>query len=474
MEKCRVEDGMLRVAIVGIGFVGTAMAAAVSIARGESGQPLFSVVAIDQDNDEGLRKVDMVNRGVLPVETTDQKLREAIRDSVKQGILSASTKLESVEDADVVVIDINLDIALDESRSMGDLSLSDSGFLDTIGKIAHLIDPSCLILVETTVPPGYTECKILPVIRERFLERGISSDQVLLAHSYERVMPGPNYLDSIREYFRVFSGINKVSSRKARQFLESIIDTERFPLTELDSTVASETAKIVENAYRALNIAFIQEWSAFAEEADIDLFAVLAAIRVRHTHQNIMNPGFGVGGYCLTKDSYLREWGGRNLISNSIELPLSKKAIEINKTAPRYCFDLMWKNSCDLVSRRVGLFGVSYLPNVADTRFSPSKTFVECCAQAGIDVSVHDSIVDNWQDAKQRICRSLKDLPESLNIVVFAVKHDEYLEFTPAELVTRFPKLKLVVDGNDVVSESKRIEYRGLGVKVVGVGKGHW
>ena len=115
-------------------------------------------------------------------------------------------------------------------------------------------------------------------------------------------MPGKNYLDSIINYWRVFAGINDISADKCAEFLSKIINVKKYPLTRLSNTNESETGKLLENSYRAVNIAFIEEWGRFAEDIGLDLFNIIDAIKMRPSHNNIMQPGFGVGGYCLTKD----------------------------------------------------------------------------------------------------------------------------------------------------------------------------
>ena len=125
------------------------------------------------------------------------------------------------------------------------------------------------LLIETTVPPGTCEEIIAPFLRQELEKREMDLDDIFLAHSYERVMPGENYLASIREYWRVFSGLNKQSALECRKFLETIIDTVNYPLTELKSMTASETAKVMENTYRAVNIAFIDEWTKFASSTNL-------------------------------------------------------------------------------------------------------------------------------------------------------------------------------------------------------------
>ena len=97
-------------------------------------------------------------------------------------------------------------------------------------------------------------------------------------------MPGPEYIDSIREFPRVYSGVNKISADSTEQFLKTIIDSTKCELTRLEHTNATEMAKVLENSYRAMNIAFAVEWSRFAEEAGVDLYAMVNAIRIRKTH----------------------------------------------------------------------------------------------------------------------------------------------------------------------------------------------
>ena len=120
---------------------------------------------------------------------------------------------------------------------------------------------------------------IKPIIEEELIERGLSLKNYRLGHSYERVMPGPQYVDSIREFPRVYSGINEASADAVEFFLKTIIDTSKCKITRLEHTNATEMAKVLENSYRAMNIAFAVEWSRFAEEAGVDLYAVVDAIR---------------------------------------------------------------------------------------------------------------------------------------------------------------------------------------------------
>jgi len=467
-------DMMNTVAILGLGFVGTAMAAAVSLAKGDDGANLYRIVGIDQDNCDGLEKIRKINSGVSPIVSEDKSLDDAILKANSSGLLTATTDLDSLNAADIVIVDINLDVKNLYSQNSTNYVLEENRFIEAIESIALRIMPTTLVLIETTVPPGFTEKKILPLFQKVFEQRNIDIGQIRLAHSYERVTPGRNYLGSIINQHRVYSGINYRSAELARDFLESIINTELYPLTQLQTPTSSEIAKVLENSYRAANIAFIKEWTEFAEVAGVNLFEILDAIRQRSTHNNIMNPGFGVGGYCLTKDGILADWGAKELFSFDLSMDCSVRAIQINNSMPQYAFNLMQKHSSKINKKKVVLFGLSYIEDVSDTRSSASIEFLRLCGETVADISVHDPYVKSCPELNIEVTKTIDHLPGDLNIIVFAVKHSEYRNHDPLDLIAKFKDLVLVVDGNDVLSDDQASIYRSSGVTVVGVGKGHW
>ena len=129
----------------------------------------------------------------------------------------------------------------------------------TMRTIGEKIPPKCLVLIETTVAPGTTEFVAMPILKKAFAKRGIKATP-LLSHSFERVMPGREYVASIRDFWRVCSGCTKEARDQVVKFLEEVLNTEEFPLTVMDRPIESETCKIVENSYRATILAFLDEW----------------------------------------------------------------------------------------------------------------------------------------------------------------------------------------------------------------------
>src|SRR5204862_1516154 len=142
---------------------------------------------------------------------------------------------------------------------------------------------------------------------------------------------------------------------------------------ELPDTNSSELGKLLENSYRAVNIAFIHEWTLLAEKLGIDLFEVVRSIRVRSgTHDNMRFPGFGVGGYCLTKDSLLAQWGADSLLGSDVLLEMSLDALRTNAQMPLHTARLVAEATGGNLDITLAVCGLSYLSGVADTRDSPS------------------------------------------------------------------------------------------------------
>ena len=146
-------------------------------------------------------------------------------------------------------------------------------------------------------------------------------------------MPGREYVSSIRDFWRVCAGVNPESRRRVEKFLNEVLNTDEYPLTVMDRPIESETTKIVENSYRATTLAFLHEWSLFAERNGVDLVKVVNAIKVRPTHSNIIFPGPGIGGYCLPKDGGLGMWAYKHLMGFQDDIfTITENAININDT----------------------------------------------------------------------------------------------------------------------------------------------
>lgn len=463
------------VVVQGLGFVGSAMLTATAASLNKDNLPLYNCIGVDLSTEPGLRKIGCINNGKLPIATSDGHFLDVFSRCFKIGNIMATADEYAYSVADIVIVDINLDVQKCNKNGSIMVSVSLDAFLSAMRTIASRIKPSCLVIIESTVPPGLCEKVIAPLFKKEFTKRKLTECPVNLCHSYERVMPGKDYLKSITSFYRVFSGINEMSRKKARIFLESVIDTRNFPLTEFASTTASEMGKVLENSYRATNIAFMQEWTEFAEIAGINLFDVISGIKKRETHKNIMLPGFGVGGYCLTKDPLLADWSNRMFFNRKKNLGFSVSGVEMNEVMPLHSFSILKKQLKSLEGKRIAILGVSYRSDVGDTRFSPCEKFFLACRKAGAEVVICDPLVDYWQEMKIKVESNLSALRKRrCDAMVLAVGHRDYINLNPIRIEGFLKPKALILDSCNGINDSKAVVLRKMGFCLAGVGKGHW
>lgn len=454
------------VCIQGLGFVGAAMAVAVANAKSSDGIPIFNVIGVDQDTEEGRQRVSMFTQGMFPFKTIDQNLIDTFNDCHSRGNLHATTDPEVYREAAIVVIDIPLDASMSDGVPTFDTEHLEQSFRCVVERVPS----EALILVETTVPPGTCEKILKPILLEQLSERGLASNSVHLAHSYERVMPGENYLKSVTNFWRVYAGTTAKAGDVCEEFLSSVIDVEQFPLRRLSSTTASETAKLLENTYRAVNIALIDEWTKFSDSIGIDLFEVLAAIRVRPTHSNIRAPGIGVGGYCLTKDPVFAPAAARQIFNlPELDFPFAMLSMKVNREMPLHTFDTLTKLlQGKLSKKRVLLLGVSYRPGVDDTRSSPVETLFRKLNQAGSEIECFDPLVSTWKELNLSLS---EDMPAaaSFDAVVFTTGHEQFRSLNVIDWLNGCRPV--VLDAVDVISREHRNACKDAGILVECIGR---
>jgi UDP-N-acetyl-D-mannosaminuronate dehydrogenase len=156
-------------------------------------------------------------------------------------------------------------------------------------------------------------------------------------------MPGREYVASIRDFWRVCAGCDAAARARVEKFLHEVLNTDQFPLTVMDRPIESETAKIVENSYRATILAYLHEWSLFAERNGVDLIKVVDAIKMRPTHSNMIFPGPGIGGYCLPKDGGLGYWAYKHILGfedGDKVFRITPAAVDINDTRALHVAEL--------------------------------------------------------------------------------------------------------------------------------------
>ena len=492
------------VVVMGVGFVGAVMAGVVADSVDpDTGKPYYFVIGMQRPSIRSYWKISYLNRGIAPVEAEDPEVAPLIERCVKERKnLVASFSYAALSLADIVVVDVQCDYHKETLGNVKQGYADIAALEDSLKTIGQRIDPGCLVLIETTVPPGTTEYVAYPIIKKAFAERGLTDREPLLAHSFERVMPGRNYVASIRDFWRVCSGINDEARQRVTAFLSRVINVEQYPLTVLDSPIESETCKIVENSYRATLLAFLDEWSRFSERNRVDLTKVIQAIKVRPTHSNIIFPGPGIGGYCLPKDGGLGVWAYNRLMGFDDNIfKMTPMAIDINDTRALHVAELArdaLRNMGKIVAAsKIALLGASYREDVGDTRYSGSELIVRKLTEMGGEIVVHDPYVKHWWEIEKQDVypmpghswarffrnqegltnvRMQPDLEHALagvDAVILAVRHRQYRELSPKDILRMTGRPVVIVDCFGLLDDHQIRQYFELGCEVKGLGRGH-
>ena len=497
------KEGREIVVVMGVGFVGAVMAGIVADAADrKTGRPCKFVIGMQRPSPRSYWKIPTLNRGIAPVEAEDPEVAPLIARCVNgKKTLTATFTYDALTLADCVVVDVQCDYFKETLGNCRQGHAEIAALEESLKVIGERIPPGCLVLIETTVPPGTTEYVAYPILKKAFEKRGIAPEP-LLAHSYERVMPGREYVSSIRDFWRVCSGVNEASRKRVTKFLSEVLNVEKFPLTVLDRPIESETCKIVENSYRATILAFLNEWSLFAERNGVDLIKVIQAIKVRPTHSNMIFPGPGIGGYCLPKDGGLGVWAYQTLMGFDDDIfKITPLAIDINDTRSLHAAELVrdaLRNMGKIVAAsKIVILGASYREDVGDTRYSGSEALVRKLTEMGAEIGVHDPYVKHWWELEKqdtypspghswaRFFRNQEHLTElriepdlakalkGADALVLAVRHEAYRKLDPDRVTAMTGRPVAVIDCFGLLDDAAIRRYFELGCEVKGLGRGH-
>jgi nucleotide sugar dehydrogenase len=498
------QDGKEIVVVMGVGFVGAVMAAIVADTVDKKGKPSKYVIGCQRPSPRSYWKIPLLNRGQSPVKAEDPEVDQIITRTVtEKKTLVATFNADCLKLADCVVVDVQCDYA---KQSLGNMKTgeADMAALEaTMRTIGEKVQPKCLVLIETTVAPGTTEFVAWPILKRAFAARGLKATP-LLAHSFERVMPGREYVSSIRDFWRVCSGCNAEARKRVEKFLHEVLNTKEFPLTVMDRPIESETTKIVENSYRASILAYLNEWSIFAERNGVDLIKVINAIKMRPTHSNIIFPGPGIGGYCLPKDGGLGYWAYKHILGfedGDSVFKITPAAIDINDTRALHVAELT-RDALRNMGRYIAaadvlICGASYRQDVGDTRYSGSELVVRKLTEMGAEMRVHDPYVEHWYELESqdtypapghswkrffraqehlkdvRVQQDIKTALKDAEAVIFAVPHKHYLELKPEDVIKWAGKPLAIIDCYGILNDEKIRRYFELGCEVKCLGRGH-
>jgi UDP-N-acetyl-D-glucosamine dehydrogenase len=501
-EQARNEDKEI-IVVMGVGFVGAVMAAIIAdTVDKKTGKPGKFVIGCQRPSTRSYWKIPLLNRGISPVKAEDPEVEPMIaRCVLDKKTLIATYNSDCLKLADCVVVDVQCDYTKNDLGNMRTGRVEMGALEATIKTIGERIPAGCLTLIETTVAPGTTEFVAWPILKKAFAARDIDKEP-LLAHSFERVMPGRQYVASIRDFWRVCSGCNPEAKARVEKFLKEVLNTEEFPLTVMDRPIESETTKIIENSFRAATLAFLNEWSLFAERNGVDLIKVIKAIKVRPTHSNIIFPGPGIGGYCLPKDGGLGYWAYKHILGFTDEIfKITPMAIDINDTRSLHVAaltrDALRNMGKQVAGAKVLLCGASYRQDVGDTRYSGSELIVRKLTEMGAEIRVHEPYLEHWYELEKQdeypapghsLARFFRNQDELVNIkvqndlanaladaqaIILAVPHEPYLKLEPEKIVEWAGGPLAVIDCFGILNDDKIRRYFKLSCEVKALGRGH-
>src|SRR5947207_3259923 len=354
---------MSTIAILGAGYVGVPLA-------DTFGRAGHSILLVDVQQE----RVEMLNRGESFV---DDVPSERVKELVDDGRLKATLDYDDLREADAILI--ALPTPLSPQREP-DLSI----VLDATRGVAQRLQKGQLVLLESTTYPGTTRERLLPILEESGLEVG---EDFYLAFSPERVDPGREDWTT-KTTPKVVGGITEACTEKAAELYESALDT----VVRVSSPEAAELTKLLENIFRSVNIALVNELAQLCDRMNLDIWEVVDAASTKPFGFMRFEPGPGLGGHCLPVDPFYLSWKARqyDFYTEFIEL-----AGKVNENMPYYCRSLISQAlnhgaERSLKGSKILVLGVAYKADISDMRESPALKLIELLRKAGSDVSYHD------------------------------------------------------------------------------------
>ena len=382
----------MTVGIIGMGYVGLPLA----VAFAQAGE---SVVAVDIDG----RKIEALGRGESHVEDVPSEVLRAVSDRIEP-----TTRYAALADADAVLICVPTPLSPNREPELGPL-------LDSAAALSGVLRAGQLVVLESTTYPGTTRERLVPILEESGLKAG---RDVHVAFSPERVDPGRTDY-TLRTTPKVVGGLTDACADRAEALYATVCDT----IVRVSSPEAAEMSKLLENIFRSVNIALVNELARLADRMGIDIWEVIDAAATKPFGFTRFDPGPGMGGHCLPVDPFYLSWKAReyDLSAEFIEL-----AGKVNQSQPYFCVEKAERalNEAGKPVRgsRILLVGVSYKAGVGDTRESPALKIAELLQARGGDVIYHDPHVPALPEHGLRNV-PLEEALEGVDLAVIVTAH---------------------------------------------------
>jgi UDP-N-acetyl-D-glucosamine dehydrogenase len=356
-------------AIIGQGYVGLPLA----MAAVDAG---WTVIGVDIF----VAKVDQINGGTSPVEDVSG---DQLQTAISNGLYRATTDFSEITKASVVTICVPT--PLDDKREP-DLSLLRSAATG----IAPYVSEKTLVVSESTSYPGTLRNIIIPIVNEL---KPVGTENVYFASAPERVNPGDAIWNQ-KNTPRLVGGIDQESQIRALSFYKSICDA----VVAVSNPEVAEAAKLLENTFRLVNIALINEFTQICSASGINVYEVINAAASKPYGFMPFTPGVGVGGHCIPVDPLYLTWWARQ---NGGEATFVESADRINHEMPKYVAERALRMvEGSIVNPRVLILGVAYKPGVSDVRETPVTELRSYLQDLGANVAWHDPLVPIWEGTK--------------------------------------------------------------------------
>jgi UDP-N-acetyl-D-glucosamine dehydrogenase len=379
------------VVVIGQGYVGLPLAL-------EAAKSGFSVVGIDNN----LAKVEELTAGRSTVEDISN---EALKRELENGNLKISANTSFNPEVEIICICVPTPLG---SNHQPDLEILKAATKD----VGMSLKAGMLVIIESTIQPGTTRDVVVPILEK---ESGLSRDQFLVAYSPERIDP-MNKKFTIKNTPKLVAGLTPEAAVRAKDFYSKFIDQ----VDVCDSLEVAETAKLLENSFRLVNISFINELAMFCQKIGIDVNDVIKAASTKPYGFMPFYPSVGVGGHCIPVDPLYLAQAARAVGAPSRFIEL---ADEINLGMPTYFVGRASQMLGGLKDKKVLVIGVSYKPNVADVRETPVEALISGLKKSGAVVSWHDDLVKRWNG------ESSVALGSGFDLAILATPHD-YLDLS--------------------------------------------
>ncbi len=464
LEKLLKERGPIKkIGVLGMGYVG--IPAAVLFADA----PCFNkVLGFQRNSKSSSYKIDMLNRGESPLKGEEPGLEDLIGKVVKAGKFECTPDFSRISELDAITLAIQTPFA-----NPKDLEPDFSALIEGIRNVGKYLKPAMLVVLESTITPGTTEGMAKQILEE---ESGLKAgEDFALAHAPERVMVG-RLLRNIREHDRIVGGINEASTRRAIELYSPVLTVGKvIPM----SATAAEVTKTAENTFRDLQIAAINQLALYCEAMEINVYDVrtgVDSLKGEGITRAILWPGAGVGGHCLTKDTYHLERGIK-IGSGQLDYPEGADSIyvlarKVNDFMPLHMYNLtvaaLERIGKEIKGSKVAMLGWAFIRDSDDARNTPSEPYRDLCLKAGAIVTVHDPYVLKYPGVE--ISDDLEKVIRDADAVVVLAGHSAYFNVKADWVKEVTGKANpIIVDGRNVVEPD---EFIGKGFVYKGIGRG--